>query len=113
MKYKYPALFGDKFYFTVKACVRGRTCLLYRCILFSLLYCRQLECGCCRSSNHSQTAGLILKFPVLVQDKARKQEVDALFTHENTGINFDAYEDIPVRPDGWVEPADSTCEAHS
>jgi hypothetical protein len=31
------------------------------------------------------------------EDKARKQEVDALFTHENTGINFDAYDDIPVR----------------
>jgi ATP-dependent RNA helicase DDX3X len=31
------------------------------------------------------------------EDKARKQEVDALFQNENTGINFDAYEDIPVR----------------
>lgn len=30
------------------------------------------------------------------EDKARKQEVDALFTTENTGINFDAYDDIPV-----------------
>ena len=32
------------------------------------------------------------------EDNARKQEVDALFTTENTGINFDAYDDIPVRP---------------
>ena len=30
-------------------------------------------------------------------DAARKQEVDSLFQSENTGINFDAYEDIPVR----------------
>ena len=33
-------------------------------------------------------------------DEARKQEVDALFQVENTGINFDAYEDIPVEATG-------------
>jgi ATP-dependent RNA helicase DDX3X len=31
------------------------------------------------------------------EDAARKHEVDSLFQSENTGINFDAYEDIPVR----------------
>ena len=31
------------------------------------------------------------------EDAARKHEVDSLFKSENTGINFDAYEDIPVR----------------
>ena len=33
-------------------------------------------------------------------DDARKQEVDALFQVENTGINFDAYDDIPVEATG-------------
>ena len=38
------------------------------------------------------------------EDNARKQEVDALFQTENTGINFDAYDDIPVRPRLLVRP---------
>ena len=39
-----------------------------------------------------------------IQDDARKKEVDALFTAENTGINFDAYEDIPVEATGENVP---------
>lgn len=34
------------------------------------------------------------------QDDARKAESDAVFGTENTGINFDAYEDIPVETSG-------------
>ena len=37
-------------------------------------------------------------------DEARKLEVDALFQVENTGINFDAYEDIPVEATGENVP---------
>jgi hypothetical protein len=29
-------------------------------------------------------------------DEARKAEVDQIFAGDNTGIDFDAYEDIPV-----------------
>lgn len=29
-------------------------------------------------------------------DNARKAEVDQIFAADNTGIDFDAYEDIPV-----------------
>ena len=38
------------------------------------------------------------------QDDARKKEVDAMFSQENTGINFDAYEDIPVEATGENVP---------
>lgn len=38
------------------------------------------------------------------QDESRKKEVDALFTAENTGINFDAYDDIPVEATGENVP---------
>ncbi|KIY96932.1 ATP-dependent RNA helicase [Monoraphidium neglectum] len=39
------------------------------------------------------------------QDEARKAESDAVFGKENTGINFDAYEDIPVETSGHDVPA--------
>jgi hypothetical protein len=38
-------------------------------------------------------------------DEARKAESDAVFGKENTGINFDAYEDIPVETSGHDVPA--------
>lgn len=38
-------------------------------------------------------------------DNARKAEVDTLFQGENTGINFEAYEDIPVEATGQDVPA--------
>ena len=38
-------------------------------------------------------------------DEARKAESDAIFGKENTGINFDAYEDIPVETSGHDVPA--------
>lgn len=34
------------------------------------------------------------------EDDARKKEADAIYTGENTGINFDAYDDIPVDASG-------------
>ncbi|KAK9853650.1 hypothetical protein WJX84_006927 [Apatococcus fuscideae] len=34
------------------------------------------------------------------EDDARKKEVDAIYQGENTGINFDAYDDIPVDASG-------------
>ncbi len=37
-------------------------------------------------------------------DAQQKQEVDSLFHAENTGINFDAYEDIPVEATGYDVP---------
>eukprot|EP00878_Enallax_costatus_P019403 GHUV01020472.1.p1 GENE.GHUV01020472.1~~GHUV01020472.1.p1 ORF type:complete len:334 (+),score=106.18 GHUV01020472.1:98-1099(+) len=39
------------------------------------------------------------------QDAAVKAEGDAVFGQENTGINFDAYEDIPVEASGHDCPA--------
>lgn len=38
------------------------------------------------------------------QDAAIKAESDAVFGNENTGINFDAYEDIPVETSGHDVP---------
>lgn len=38
----------------------------------------------------------------------QKQEVDKIFQSENTGINFDAYEDIPVEATGYDVPAPIT-----
>ena len=42
-------------------------------------------------------------FPVASQTCALAVvlQVDSLFTGENTGINFDAYEDIPVEVGVW------------
>lgn len=42
-----------------------------------------------------------------------KQATDAIFSGENTGINFDAYEDIPVEasPASWHSPADSAASS--
>jgi len=34
------------------------------------------------------------------EDEARKKTVDNLFQGDNSGINFDAYEDIPVEATG-------------
>jgi hypothetical protein len=39
------------------------------------------------------------------RDAAQKAESDAVFGAENTGINFDAYEDIPVETSGHDVPA--------
>lgn len=36
--------------------------------------------------------------------EAEKTEIDALYGNENTGINFDAYEDIPVETSGREVP---------
>lgn len=41
--------------------------------------------------------------PFDVEDR-QKQEVDKIFHSENTGINFDAYEDIPVEATGYDVP---------
>lgn len=38
------------------------------------------------------------------EDEATKEEADTLFGGENTGINFDAYEDIPVEVSGRDAP---------
>ena len=38
------------------------------------------------------------------EEEARKKTVDALFTDDLTGINFDAYEDIPVEATGRDVP---------
>lgn len=38
------------------------------------------------------------------EDEARKKTVDNLFTEDPTGINFDAYEDIPVEATGKDVP---------
>jgi hypothetical protein len=40
----------------------------------------------------------------LVVCAPRKKEVDALFTGDNSGIDFDAYEDIPVEATGEAVP---------
>ncbi len=37
-------------------------------------------------------------------DNARKAEADGLFAADNTGIDFDAYEDIPVEATGEGVP---------
>ncbi len=37
-------------------------------------------------------------------DNARKAEADGLFAGDNTGIDFDAYEDIPVEATGEGVP---------
>ena len=34
------------------------------------------------------------------EDEARKKSVDTLFQGDNSGINFDAYDDIPVEATG-------------
>ena len=34
------------------------------------------------------------------EDEARKKTVDNLFQSDNSGINFDAYDDIPVEATG-------------
>ena len=38
-------------------------------------------------------------------DEARKKEADGMFSGENTGINFEAYDDIPVEATGQNVPA--------
>lgn len=45
--------------------------------------------------------------PFDVEDR-QKQEVDKIFHAENTGINFDAYEDIPVEATGFEVPSPIT-----
>lgn len=47
------------------------------------------------------------------EDAARKHEVDSLFQNENTGINFDAYEDIPVRFSRMTGSATLSCSGAS
>lgn len=42
------------------------------------------------------------------EDEARKKTVDNLFQSDNSGINFDAYDDIPVEATGRDCPKEIT-----
>ena len=94
----------------------GPCCMLTRRILFGML--KHLPSGCvwtlqelstclsCKSSLNSCSTSEPAGGPSgqeadpFAEDEARKATVDSLFQADNSGINFDAYDDIPVEATG-------------